>query len=392
MNSIDTGVLIRYIRKNASQEEIEQVHLWLNMSVDNRKMFREIQEVYSTARGVSLHNEVDEKIAWNNIENKTINKTRRITKHWLFKVAAVIIPTVLIAGIAMLLTNNPSQEQIAFNPLPENCKAYITLENGSSYELIDRQHQIFNISEEMKLIKDTANLFTTSGVRESDIDFTITTPVGGDFNLQLSDGSHVWLNSVTELTYPLNFNKEKRIISVSGEIYLEVNRNKKRPFIVKTPTSEVEVLGTTFNVRAYQNESLNEITLVEGSVEVRSNAQRKILIPGHQAICSGNDNINVVRVNVDDHISWINGVIELDSGTLERFTNSLERWHNVEFIYDEDDIQYKSITGALKKETPLHTILGYLGEVCNVEFDQNNNKIHVKNKISENAVTSSDTK
>lgn len=180
---------------------------------------------------------------------------------------------------------------------------------------------------------------------------TLRTPRGGQYQLVLPDGSKVWLNAASAITYPTSFTGKERKISIDGEAYLEVVHNAKMPFIVELPSgnpppaagargglkpqrSQIEVLGTHFNVHAYSDEALEKITLIEGRVKV-SKQQSVILKPGEQAVLSAHSPLTINHTpDIEEVLAWKNGLFNFNNTDIESIMKQVERWYDVEVVYE----------------------------------------------------------
>jgi len=167
-------------------------------------------------------------------------------------------------------------------------------------------------------------------------------PKGQRTELFLPDGSRVWLNAETKIIYPEKFIGNYRTVHLEGEAFFDVIKNPKKPFIVKTNKLDIEVLGTSFNVRAYAEDKIVETTLVTGKVSVKrfnpktKKTQKAILTPNHQAVFYKDQERFVLdQVDVKNYTLWRNGIIVFDNEPFERMVNVLERWYDVDFVIDE---------------------------------------------------------
>jgi ferric-dicitrate binding protein FerR (iron transport regulator) len=152
----------------------------------------------------------------------------------------------------------------------------------------------------------------------------LTTPRGGQYQLTLPDGSRVWLNAMSSITYPVLFSEKERKVNITGEVYFEVEKKPGHPFIVNTRAESITVLGTHFNIRAYENEGDVKTSLLEGSVKVAD----KILDPG-QAYVDG----NVLTTDTEQDVAWKNGYFNFDGADLKTVMQQLERWYDIEVVY-----------------------------------------------------------
>lgn len=194
----------------------------------------------------------------------------------------------------------------------------------------------------------------------------VNVPRGGEYQLTLSDGSKVQLNSMSSIRFPVQFAKDCRLVELEGEAYFEVSKTGQ-PFIVKTKGMNIEVLGTTFNISAYANEEY-QTTLVNGSVRVQTeDGSNRILKPSEQAcITPGSNQINVRNVDTAFYTSWIHGKINFKDQRLEDIMKTLARWYDMEVIYENEatkDLRFGCYINRYNEITPLVNLLEQTGRV-----------------------------
>jgi ferric-dicitrate binding protein FerR (iron transport regulator) len=199
---------------------------------------------------------------------------------------------------------------------------------------------------------------------------TLSTPTGGQYNIVLADGSKVYLNSVSSIKYPTQFNGDQRVVELEGEAYFEVTKNKKKPFVVKSGNQSIEVLGTHFNVHAYNNESVVKTTLLEGSVAITYKNQKVILKPGQQSNVSDDFNKIAIReVDTEATIAWKNGRFKFDNANLRTVMKQLERWYGIKVEYrgDVSDVRFNGGTFMNKNLSEVLKVLELSNIKCKVE-------------------------
>lgn len=205
---------------------------------------------------------------------------------------------------------------------------------------------------------------------------TLTTARGESYILILPDRSKVWLNAASSLTYPANLGEQKvRKVSLAGEAYFEISKNKERPFRVESNGQEVEVLGTQFNVNSYADEHWVTTSLLEGSVKVTAVGNKRALLlkPGQQSQFSGNTGINLIpNAAVEEAIAWKNGYFEFNGEDLHAVMRQLTRWYNVEV--DMQNTPRKEFYGAIRRDVKLSQVLKMLELAGKINF-----KIEVEN-------------
>ena len=199
----------------------------------------------------------------------------------------------------------------------------------------------------------------------------ITVPLGQMTRIRLSDGSKVWLNSGSVFKYPTEFDRSSRDIYLDGEAFLEVAKKPKKPFVVNTNKFSVEVLGTSFNVDAYSDDKHASVTLVEGSVSLRSNKKKwsKNLVPGQIASINEEEVPAISEVNTDFYTSWTEGKIVFRKETLEEIAKKLERWYNVEIRFADEELRSLKFSGTFLKYKPIGQVFRSFGIMDNrVDF------------------------
>ncbi len=200
-------------------------------------------------------------------------------------------------------------------------------------------------------------------------------PRGGEYRIVLSDGTQVWLNAETELSYPAYFTGGERRVSLSGEAYFEVVRDEAHPFYVEARGVEVKVLGTSFNISAYREESYRA-TLVEGKVEIASASRCIELFPGEQAFAEAGS-LEVRRVNVGNYIGWRSRRFIYEDEVLEEVFRDLERWYDVEINFGKSAIGNLHFTANISRDIPLDEVLDIIAYAACVKFEIKERKITV---------------
>lgn len=198
---------------------------------------------------------------------------------------------------------------------------------------------------------------------------TVTTPKGGEYQITLVDGTKVWLNTASSITYPVTFNTNQRRVKIQGEAYLEVAKNPSVPFIVEANGIEVVVLGTHFNVSAYPDDNFIKTTLVEGAVKLTSQNASRLLSPGQQGDISRNSGkIKVANVNVADVLAWRNGYFVFKGEDIKSIMRIISRWYDVEIIY-QGDLKGRTFSGTLSRFGSMEEMLRTIELTDAVHFD-----------------------
>ncbi|MES2431452.1 MAG: FecR domain-containing protein [Bacteroidota bacterium] len=344
-------------------------------------------------KGVSeLNPDMSAKI-FRSIQDKILllekNKRAKVVKmRWIRIAAAACV--VGIIGIAVYFSSNKktAPEQFAQDKkvetkfkndvLPGGDKAMLTLADGSSIILNNAQNGKLAQQGNAQLIKVNGKIVynVSKGTAKEMLYNTITTPKGGQYQVELPDGSQVWLNAVSSIRFPAEFSGNKRSVEITGEAYFEVAKNKEKPFVVKVDGSEVEVLGTHFNVNAYPEESIVKTTLLEGSIRFLSKGNVNTLKPGQQSQLSQDGKVNVFDdVNTEDVMAWKNGVFYFQGEDIHVVLRQLCRWYDVEVVYEKP--VNDRFFAEMPRNTKLSDILKALELTGKVHFQIDGKKIIV---------------
>ena len=335
------------------------------------------------------------------LHQKTPVKTLGFQR-WLPYVAAVLvigsIGTWALWDSPIINQKNEQESATVADIQPGGNRALLTLADGRTIDLSTAQSEIV-VGNEITYSDGTAVLSPKAAAAESRPPtseaglLTLSTPKGGTYQITLPDGSKVWLNSASKLTYPSRFDKNERVVEMEGEAYFEVSKTPiKLPFLVKTRSQTVEVLGTQFNISAYGDEPEVKTTLVEGSVKVallnnnrdKSNprlsgpAPSTILKPGQQSIVR-NEKATVNEVDVSAFIGWKEGFFIFSGTELRDAMRQISRWYDVEIVY-EGNMPRTPFYGKISRDDTLAEVLAILkeGKVnFRIEKDGANNRLIV---------------
>ncbi len=271
---------------------------------------------------------------------KILSKTVPVYHIKFIRIAAVAASVLLISFASWFfineknIDNNSSQlaNQNKTIILPGSNKATLTLANGKII-LLDSNNKVNETGNIKAINKDGKILFKVAGNNDETATAfnTVTTPKGGQYEVELSDGTQVWLNASSSITFPSAFHGKERNVSVTGEAYFEVAHNAQKPFSVKVRNMNVQVLGTHFNINAYDDESDIKTTLLQGSVKVNNQIT---LSPGQQSQVNGNGIIQVAKsINVESVMAWKNGRFVFNNSDVPTIMRALGKWYDVDIVY-----------------------------------------------------------
>lgn len=291
------------------------------------------------------------------------------TNRWRYAVAAAIL---FATGVAIYkFATNPSiTPTIAVTPikndaLPGGNKAILKLANGQNIILDSAANGSLAIQGNAKVVKLSNGKIAYQNENKSKGELvfnTISTPRGGRYNLTLSDGTQVWLNAASSITFPTDFTGTDREVKITGEAYFEVASNPK-PFHVRFGNTDVEVLGTHFNVSSYEDEAYARTTLLEGSVRVVDGTQHIQIKPGEQVAEAANGELSkLTHVDLEQVMAWKNGLFNFDGADLQQVLRQLGRWYDVEIVY-EGSVPQRRFGGEIPMDLNLSQVLKVLQKV-----------------------------
>lgn len=296
-------------------------------------------------------------------------------------IVAAAISLICTIGIGLYTVNqqdsietNELVTEFGSDVLPGGNRATLSLGNGEVITLSDKKTGII-IGDSLKY-EDGSSLTSNQVAAKN---YVLSTPKGGQYSAVLSDGTRVWLNAESSLTYPVQFTGNERRVELVGEAYFEVSHNRK-PFIVSSRQQEIEVLGTHFNVNAYKNQAFTTTTLISGSVEI-VNLESQVtsrLSPGKQSTVR-DGRINIQEVNVTPFVSWRNGLFSFRETEMHEVMNQLSRWYDVEVIY-ERPVPPTHFFGDIRRNESLASVLSILkqsGVNFKIEKDGSQSKLIV---------------
>ncbi len=262
--------------------------------------------------------------------------------------------------------------------LPGVTGATLTLADGSIIALDSAANQLPAQQGDVQVTARNGTLnYNGTGSHHAAVYNTLTTSPGQQFPVRLSDGTLVVLDAGSSLTYPVAFTGTERRVQVNGQAWFEVAKNPAKPFIVQKGSAEVQVLGTQFNVNAYDDEPNVKVTLVQGSIKVNNGALSNRLIPGQQAVLyTAHSGIKVVKdADIDQAVAWKNGQFEFRSNSITQVLREAARWYNIEVVY-EGDKPADTFTGGIHRSATLTELLTIL-EMSKVHFRLQGRKLTV---------------
>lgn len=332
--------------------EHDELNVLIKDTLDNSES-NEVDDFYVEERVLHLQQKIQSIIQAENPEEQS--KPPFYKKSWFY--IAAMLAAFFMFGYWFVYEQRDmplAAESFAYDAMPGTDKAIISVD-GEEYELSSEKKNIV-FSKDSLFYGDGTPILAT---KESKT-LKIVTPYGGQYQLTLGDGTKVWLNAGSELTYKSNFGRDERSVSVKGEVYFDVVENKNMPFYVINDDQRIKVLGTAFNVKAYPDDNQVTTTLERGALEIKSNSQTHLLKPNQQLIVDTETKTSeMLHVDAKDVLSWKEGVFNLQGLSLEECMKVISRWYNIDVYYD-GPIPEITLGGKMGRGVRLSTFLHFL--------------------------------
>lgn len=365
------SLFIKYIDGEYTKEELDEILTYLEQEEEGEVLMELVQQQLS-----KLDPEEDpERIT--RIQNRVAQhleaytKPKRTVKIYWVAAASVLLLAFTTYYLLQIRTKLPDTDTFAASTITQEVpagsnRATLTLSDGKTLSLSDQKEAI--------LMGENISYHDGSSVVEKPTGAAIlTTPRGGQYRVVLSDGTKVWLNADSYIRYPVKFDGDSRNVEIEGEAYLEVAKVKGQPFRVNSRGQIIEVLGTHFNVRTYDN--LKQTTLIEGSVRVTDGKSSAVLRPHQQASLNGGK-IQVREVDAEESIAWTKNMLYFNELPLVEVFKQLERWYDVEFDCPKE-LGDKVIYLSTIRDQNLSAVLRNLKEITDYIYTAKGRRITV---------------
>ena len=365
----------------------ESTEFWGNLSLSNDKLASEIQHASHILESIPQNQYqltfVEEENLWDNIQlkNKLNSKNRQRTRIIYYSSVAASFALILLSTILYAINNSNHSNLSALEKIEK------PLIESQNVELILSDQQVLAITEDkselkynkeglLKVNSKTVDSKDTSNDDKSLAYNQLIVPSGKRSTLNLSDGSKIWVNANSRVVYPVVFEQSKREIYVEGEVFLEVSPDKNRPFIVKTKTLDVNVLGTSFNVSAYENQSRTSVVLVTGSVNIKTKKNQTEKLKPNEMYQYADGRGRLRKVNVQNYISWKDGAYIFEKENFVTILNKLGSYYGKEIVIDKALVGVYC-SGTLNLKDDITMLLNGLKNVVSFTYQINGNQINV---------------
>lgn len=402
------ALLDRYRSKTITATEIDELLIWMSgLTNEQSARLAELHgELWELAKAGRLHSSAD-KVNWNKMLREVMETDNRregkaVRQLWLriSSIAAAAIVVIMIgtywfninskktATLAVSVPKTIQPEEV----FPNLNHTILTLPDGRKIKLDSAINGQLPGSSKAVKVQDGEIAYAKVETASEPEYHTISVPRGGrPYKILLQDGSSVWLNAASSLRYPVFFNGKHRMVELTGEGYFNIERKIEKtvaasdaqntgmkrniPFVVKLPQMDIEVLGTRFNIMAYDDENSIETTLLHGSVKIIAGKEEKVLAPGWQAQLSKQSKLSVARANTELATAWVGGYFQFDKADIASILRQVGRWYDLEIEY-RGKVPHDLFSGKIERSLPLSGILKLLG-TGQIKLEMNGKKLIV---------------
>jgi hypothetical protein len=385
----------RYVNYKCSEEEERELMALINDSSNEVEVKQLLENAIRNSGGeAKMNQDVSLPIVQRILESDkakviTLTKNKFVLKPWI-RIAAAAIFILVFSGIFYKIENKSSDKKTTARVVMPSKKAEAIVPGGNHARLIlaDGTAIVLDSVQNGKILQGSAGISKQNDMLVYNgktavnpampVTYnTLSTPRGGQYMVVLPDGSKVWLNASSSLHFPTAFVGNSRQVSLTGEAYFEIAKNKEKPFRVSVNGMQVEVLGTHFNINAYQDENSMRTSLLEGSVKITKGAVSDMLKPGQQAVLRKDDNnIEIKAANMDEVVAWKNGLFQFSGANITTIMKEIGRWYDVDVVF-ESPVPVRTFEGKISRDADLSEVLKIL-ELSNVKFSVEGKKIIVR--------------
>ena len=389
----DAALMRKFLLGEANEAERKELEKRLAECPDLKKVYEQLQNGETLKAAFGEYKDYSSKKAYQSFLQKIgrMEKKERkpsISRVWWYAAAAVIV---LAAGLSFYMSNFYSaveEKRVLIQPGTQ--QAQLTLPDGSIIDVDKKEVNVVVDGVQVKYKKGVLSYqptVTTQHEEESTEEKPVKSnelviPRGGENTVILADGTTVHLNAGSKLTYPVRFAGKRRVVALEGEAYFDVVKDETRPFIVQTHLGEVTVLGTAFNINAYNDASVYT-TLVHGKVQFSSSSIGTIILsPGEQAVVSANGSEKRM-VDLDEYVGWVDGRYVFNNRPLGEIMQTFERWYDIQVYYETPHLRDITYSGSLKRYGTINSFLDALELTGDLTYKISGRNILIYDKVEE---------
>ena len=374
-------LLAKAIAGTLDEEESARLRAWREGSEGNECLYKEV-----TSAGY-MERKCREATRVNIVEGYmgVLRKRKRRARVQRIRRVSAVAAGILIPLLAVMIWFGQEEKENIL-PVAEvirhgEVKAELILSDGTSKFLGAKITDSLLLQQGANIVIQNRGVSYMGDSSAAEVRYnTLRVPRGGEYSITLSDGTVVYLNSESELRYPVKFTGGDRRVYLSGEAYFDVTADKAHPFIVDLAASAVKVLGTGFDVRAYKDENEILTTLVSGSVEFSAGKESVVLRPGEQAVLDKSGELETREVDTYLYTAWKDGVFAFKQQRLEEIMNIVSRWYNVNIFWESASQKEVTFTGKMRRYDDFSKVVEMLEMTGNTEFEIKGNNIFIRER------------
>lgn len=393
-----TNEMDELIRKvldgDASEEEMRVLMRWMKEDGSHREYFNMLKKVWNMTNGPKLSPErkaleMERFVGY--MQNSSLKKREhlksKVVRLWYRYVAVLLIPLLLL-GIYFWSEQKSEPLLVNTETNVDFGKPVLMMADGREV-ILEQKNEIIEGASEIGIQNDSLSGLNYMGAglqanvsTGEEVYNTLSIPVGGFYQLSLSDGTKVWLNSMTKLRYPVTFEGEQRNVYLTGEAYFDVAKDAEHPFVVNVEGMEVKVYGTRFNVNTLE-EGVVQTVLERGKVSVKAlkTGEEVMLKPDDMAeFYKESGMVKVGKVDPFTYTAWKDGKFVFENATIETIMSRLGRWYDIKVFYGDEQVKNQTFTGIITRHSNVKDLLYLIGETAMVQFDQKDNVVTVRTR------------
>lgn len=374
------------VQEELNADDAMRLKAWIDESPENFRLYSNIKNSTNFINRNLEYQKIDIQAGWMAVSPLIEKRRKHIFERKILKYAAsFLLPLLMVGGIYFYIGwRSNHQHRIMAHTCkihPGSTKAVLILNDGKTVLLDSASNLSIREKDGTLIEKSDGKLnYTNPSIEKTTqpIFNTINIPRGGEYNLVLADGTRVYLNAMSSFKYPVTFSGNSREVELTGEAYFEVRKDAGRPFIIKTSAISIEVLGTSFNLNAYENTEKIVTTLVEGRVKINSNNSNdsRLLAPEEQAtFYTKNGQTEIKKVDVNLYTAWKDGNLIFYDSRLEDIMTTLTRWYSAEVLFREESVRNLRFSGNLNRSGDINQILDIIRSTGKINVEIKNNTI-----------------
>lgn len=375
-------LFIKRLTGHLSEAEEAELQAWASASRENRDLFDRLTNATTVKETLDLWHMIDSDKACREMQAKV---NRILLPRRILRYTAIAASVAIIAGLAILLPDNGSTIPSSPNTIAGDTHVTVgDIKPGTTCATLSVApgHKVTLSATDTASV--TSRLLETYRTTVTDTETAVENlcldvPRGGEFKIQLEDGSEVWLNSASKLYYPKSFSKDERKIRVEGEVYLSVAQDSLRPFYVESGRQLVRVYGTEFNIRHYPEDNEVYTTLEKGCISLTctdGNSGEFFISPGHQGVFTDADSkVQVRSVNTDVVTSWRKGRFVFEHQNLRRIMQDLSRWYDFDYEFTDSSLETEEFMGSIPRYADFTTAISILEKCGGIRFVVEDGKV-----------------